>query len=237
MKMMKRLLLALVLVALCCALAACQKSEPAATTQNTQAPAAFATAEPAGNPDDVMLTVGTYNLTRAQYENYLSTLQNYYGNYGYDVADPELQAMLKQFALQTGVEYAVMDQKLIELGLALTEEEKNAAVEQAKADWNATIEDGLAYYGLTAESTEEERANLLVTVLADLESKGYTEESYQEEAVMYAGYDKLFAHTTKDITVTDEEVVNYYNALVENDKALYENDAANYEQEIGRAHV
>ena len=230
MKMMKRLLLALVLVALCCALAACQKSEPAATTQNTQAPAVSATAEPAGNPDDVMLTVGTYNLTRAQYENYLRTLQDYYGNYGYDVSDPELQAMLKQFALQTGVEYAVMDQKLIELGLALTEEEKNAAVEQAKADWAATIEDGLAYYGLTAESTEEERANLLVTVLADLESKGYTEESYQEEAVMYAGYDKLFAHTTKDITVTDEEVVNYYNALVENDKALYENDAANYEQ-------
>ena len=230
MKMMKRLLLALVLVALCCALAACQKSEPAATTQNTQAPAVSATAEPAGNPDDVMLTVGTYNLTRAQYENYLRTLQDYYGNYGYDVADPELQAMLKQFALQTGVEYAVMDQKLIELGLALTEEEKTAAKEQAKADWNATIEDGLAYYGLTAESTEEERANLLVTVLADLESKGYTEESYQEEAVMYAGYDKLFAHTTKDITVTDEEVVNYYNALVENDKALYENDAANYEQ-------
>lgn len=230
MKMMKRLLLALVLVALCCALAACQKSEPAATTQNTQAPAVSATAEPAGNPDDVMLTVGTYNLTRAQYENYLRTLQDYYGNYGYDVADPELQAMLKQFALQTGVEYAVMDQKLIELGLALTEEEKNAAVEQAKADWNATIEDGLAYYGLTAESTEEERANLLVTVLADLESKGYTEESYQEEAVMYAGYDKLFAHTTKDITVTDEEVVNYYNAKVESDKVLYENDAANYEQ-------
>ena len=230
MKMMKRLLLALVLVALCCALVACQKSEPAATTQNTQAPAVSATAEPAGNPDDVMLTVGTYNLTRAQYENYLRTLQDYYGNYGYDVADPELQAMLKQFALQTGVEYAVMDQKLIELGLALTEEEKTAAKEQAKADWNATIEDGLAYYGLTAESTEEERANLLVTVLADLESKGYTEESYQEEAVMYAGYDKLFAHTTKDITVTDEEVVNYYNAKVESDKVLYENDAANYEQ-------
>ena len=119
---------------------------------------------------------------------------------------------------------------VMRLVTASSEEEKTAAKEQAKADWNATIEDGLAYYGLTAESTEEERANLLVTVLADLESKGYTEESYQEEAVMYAGYDKLFAHTTKDITVTDEEVVNYYNALVENDKALYENDAANYEQ-------
>ena len=231
MKMMKRLLLALVLVVLCCTLAACQKkSEPAATTQETQPTAATATAEPAGNPDDVMLTVGTYNLTRAQYEGYLTTLADYYGSYGYDVSDPELQAMLKQFALQTGVEYAVMDQKLIELGLALTDEEKAAAREQAKADWDATVEDGLAYYGLTAESTEEERANLMVTVLAELEAMGYTEESYQEESVMYAGYDKLFDYTTKDIAVTDEEVVEYYNALVENDKALYENDAASYEQ-------
>jgi len=228
MNMMKRLLLALVLVVLCCALAACQKE---AAPTPTAAPVAQTTvAQSAGNPDDVMLTVGDITLNRARYESYLSTLMDYYGNYGYDVADPELQAMLKSFALQTGVEYAVMDQKVIELGLALTEEEKNAAVEQAKADWNATVEDGLAYYGLTAESTEEERANLLVTVLTELESKGYTEESYTEDAVMYAGYDKLYAEMTKDVAVTDEAVVEYYNALVENDKTLYENDAAAYEQ-------
>lgn len=229
MKMMKRLLLALVLVVLCCALAACQKEAQPTPTAIPEAQAA-ADVQPAGNPDDVMLTVGDYKLTRAKYESYLATLKDYYGNYGYDVSDPELQAMLKQFALQTGVEYAVMDQKLAELGLTLTEEEKAAAVEDAKADWNATVEDGLAYYGLTSETSEEERANLMVTVLAELESKGYTEESYQEDAVMYAGYDKLFAHMTKDITVTDEEVVEYYNNLVEGDKALYENDAANYEQ-------
>ncbi len=229
MKMMKRLLLALVLVVLCCALAACQKkSEPAATA--TPEVQATQSAVSAGNPDDVMLTVGDFNLTRARYESYLATLLDYYGNYGYDVTDPELLAMLKSFALQTGVEYAVMDQKLAEMGLALSEEEKTAAVEKAKADWAATVEDGLAYYGLTAESTEEERANLLVTVLADLESKGYTEETYTQDAVMYAGYDKLFDAVTKDVAVTDEEVVTYYNALVENDKAIYENDAAAYEQ-------
>ena len=231
MKTMKRLLLALVIVVLCCTMTACQKkTEPAATTQTVQETAATTTAVPAGNPDDVMLTVGTYNLTRAQYENYLKTLQEYYANYGYDVSDPELLAMLKQFALQTGIEYAVMDQKLVELGLALTDEEKAAAKEQATAEWNATIEDGLAYYGLTAESTEEERANLLLTVLAELEGMGYTEESYQEDAVMYAGYDKLYNYASKDVAVTDEDVVAYYNALVENDKVLYENDAATYEQ-------
>ena len=228
MKTMKRLLLALVLVVLCCALASCQKeAQPTPTaTPEVQETAA----QTAGNPDDVMLTVGDFSLTRAQYENYLATLENYYSSYGYDVTDPELLAMLKQFALQTGVEYAVMDQKLVELGLALTEEEKAAETEAAKAEWALVLEDGLAYYGLTSESTEEERATLLVTVLAELEAQGYTEETYVEEMVMYAAYDRLFNHITKDVAVTDEEVVAYYNSLVENDKALYENDAASYEE-------
>lgn len=232
MKTMKRLLLAVVLLALCCTLAACQKeSEPTPTaTPEVQATTADVTAEPAGNPDDVMLTVGEFKLTRAKYESYLATLTDYYANYGYDVTDPELAAMLKSFALQTGAEYAVMDQKLVELGLALTEEEKTAATEKAKTEWEAVIEDGLVYYGLTEETTEEERANLLVTVLADLESKGYTEETYLDDAIMYAGYDKLYAHATQGVTVTDEEVVTYYNSLVESDKVLYENDAAAYEQ-------
>lgn len=230
MKTMKRLLLALVMVVLCCTMTACQKKTETTAANQTVQETATSTAVPAGNPDDVMLTVGAYNLTRAQYETYLKTLQEYYANYGYDVSDSELLAMLKQFALQTGIEYAVMDQKLVELGLALTDEEKTAAKEQATAEWNATIEDGLAYYGLTAESTEEERANLLLTVLAELESMGYTEESYQEDEVRYAGYDKLYDYASKDVAVTDEDVVAYYNALVENDKALYENDAASYEQ-------
>ena len=237
MKNMKRLLLALVLVALCCALAACQKeSTPAATAtpevQTTVADttAADVTAEPAGNPDDVMLTVGDYTLTRAEYENYLNSLTSYYSNYGYDVTDAELLALLKQWALQTGVEYAVMDQKLVELGLALTDEEKATATAEAKAEWEAVIEDGLAYYGLTEESTEEERANLLVTVLSDLEAGGYTEESYIEDTITYAGYDKLYDYATKDVAVTDEDVVEYYNTLVESDKSLYEGNAASYEQ-------
>ena len=237
MKNMKRLLLALVLVALCCALAACQKeSTPSATAtpeaQTTVADttAADVTAEPAGNPDDVMLTVGDYTLTRAKYENYLNSLTSYYSNYGYDVTDAELLAQLKQWALQTGVEYAVMDQKLVELGLSLTDEEKAAATESAKAEWEAVIEEGLTYYGLTEESTEEERANLLVTVLSELEAGGYTEESYIADTITYAGYDKLYAHAAKDVTVTEEDVVEYYNSLVENDKSLYEGNAASYEQ-------
>ena len=228
MKMMKRLLLAVMLVVLCCALAACQKDAPETTNTNasvaTNAPAA------AGNPDDVMITVGEEKITRAEYEDALATLTNYYGSYGYDLSDPTLAALVKQYALQTCVEYAAMDIKLVELGLALTQEEKDAAIAAAQENWDATIADGLTYYGITEESTEEERGQMLLTVLAELESMGYTQTSYKEDGLRFAGYDKLFAHVTEGVTVTDEEVVDYYNSLVASDKTLYENDAAAYEQ-------
>ena len=218
MKMMKRMLAFLLMLVMCCSLTACKKDEPADAGVVV--------------PEGVMLIVGDYELTREKYEEYLATLTNYYANYGYDAStDASLAQMLQQFALQTGIEYAVLDQKLVELGLALTDEEKAAAKESAKAEWDATVEEGLAYYGITAESTEEERSTTLVSVLAELESMGYTEESYVEDTVVFAGYDKLFAHVTKDVTVTEEDVLNHYNTLVEADKAEYENNAAAYEQD------
>lgn len=229
MKMMKRLLLALVLIVVCCTLAACQK-ESDKTPAATATPEAQTTAATAGNPDDVMITIGKETVTRAEYENYLATLTSYYTNYGYDANDPALAAMLKEYALQTGVEYAVMNQKVEEMGLSLSEEEKAAAVADAKAQWEATVQDGLAYYGITETSTDEERSATTLSVLAELESMGYTEESYTADALTYAAYDKLYAEITKDITVTDEAVVEHYNALVEADKAAYENNAAAYEQ-------
>lgn len=189
---------------------------------------AAALAETSG--EDVMLTVNGTALTRSEYEGYLDTLVNYYGNYGYDTTDETVMIALKAIAMQTGIEYIVMDQKLEELGLALTETESAAAAAAAAEQWAATIEDGLTYYGITDESTEEERAETLVSVLAELETMGYTEESYTADSIKYEAYDKLYAYITKDVNVTDDEVVAYYNSLVEADKATYANDAAAYEQ-------
>ena len=228
MKMMKRLLALVMMLAICCTLTACKKEE-AAPAAPTQAPAATQTSA-TGNPDDVLVTLGEDTITRAEYETYLATLNTYYTNYGYDVTDPAIAAMLKQFALQTGVEYAVMDKKVVELGLSLTEDEKAAAIADAKTQWEAAVADGLNYYGITAESTEEERSTTTVTVLAELEAMGYTEESYQTDALQFAAYDKLYAEVTKDVTVSEDDVIAHYNNLIETDKAIYENDAAAYEQ-------
>lgn len=224
MKMMKRLLAFLLMLVMCCALTSCKKDEaPAATATN--APAA-----PTGNPDDVMITVGNAAITRAKYEDYLNTLVTYYANYGYETSDADMMTMLQEIALNTAVEYAVMDQKIAEMGLTLTEDEKNAAIADANAQWESVIADGLAYYGITEESTEEERSSTTLTVLAELESMGYTAESLAADAVENAAYNKLYDVVTKDVTVSDEDVKAYYDNLVETDKAKYENDVAAYEQ-------
>ena len=228
MKMMKRLLSFLLMLAMCCALTACSKDE-ASTVSATDAPPAANGTETTANPDDVMITIGSETVTRAEYEEYLNTMVNYYSNSGYDVTDPQLYAVLQEIALKTGVEYAVMDQLIAEKGLTLTEDEKAAIIADAQADWDAIVADGLSYYGITEESTEEERSAMTVSVLAELESMGYTPESFQADAMVNAGYNKLYEDITKDVAVSDEDVLAYFDSLVEADKASYENNVAAYE--------
>lgn len=228
MKMMKRLLSFLLMLAMCCALTACSKEE-ASTVSATDAPPAANGTETTANPDDVMITIGSETVTRAEYEEYLNTMVNYYSNSGYDVTDPQLYAVLQEIALKTGVEYAVMNQLIAEKGLTLTEDEKAAIIADAQADWDAIVADGLSYYGITEESTEEERSAMTVSVLAELESMGYTPESFQAESVVNAGYNKLYEDITKDVSVSDEDVLAYFDSLVEADKASYENNVAAYE--------
>ena len=229
MKHNTRLAALLMALAMLLTMTACSKEPKNDAPVVTQAPAVADTAaQPAA--DYVMATVNGTSVTYGEYAGYLATMVTYYTNYGYDVSDPTFYAMLKQFALQTGVEYAVMNQKLTELGLALTDAEKEATMASAKEYWESQVAAGMTYYGITDESTEEERAATLVSVLAELEAMGYTEESYVAESVQFAGYDKLYEDMTKDVTVTEEAVINHYNTLVAADKAAYENDAAAYEQ-------
>lgn len=209
MKRMNRLLALVLALALCCGMAL---------------------AEAAQSPDDVMATVNGQAITRAAFEEYEGNLNAYYTNMGYDVTTESNAAAIKEIALMTLVQYSVMDQKIVELGLSLTDEERADAEQEAREVWEETLEEGLAYYGKTETSTEAEVAALLVQVLSELESMGYTEESYIEEAVLNAGYVKLENEMVRDVVVSDEEVLAYYNELVASDQVAYANDAAAYEQ-------
>jgi len=189
----------------------------------------LALAETAGSPEDVMASANGQTITRAEYDMYLEVMNSFYANQGYDVTEEANAAAIKEITLMTLVQYAVMDQKMVELGVTLTDEEKADAAQAAREEWEAVVEEGMYYYGATDTATEEEKAAILVQVLSELENMGYTEQSYIDDAIVNAGYIKLENEMVKDITVTDEDVVAYYNELVAADEVAYKNDAAGYE--------
>ena len=184
------------------------------------------------SPEDVLATVNGVAVTRATYDSCLAQLQDEYAAYGYDVTDPTIAAVLQQIALQTAIEYALLDAKLVELGLQLSDAELADAAQIAREDFSMQVDmivDQYGYYGLADISTEEGRAAVLLEVLSQLEAMGVTEASYIAQAQVYAGYDKVFAWIVRDVTVTDVEVRAHYEELVEADRIAYANDVAAYE--------
>lgn len=185
-----------------------------------------------GSPDDVLVTVNGRPVTRAAFEAELTLVEDFYASYGYDVTDPTIAPILQQIALESVVEYAVLDCVIEENSLQLTDAELADAAQIAREDFNMQVDllvDEYGYYGLADISTEEGRAATMVTVLAQLEEMGITEASYIAQAQTYAAYDKVYAWVVADVTVTEEEVLAHYESLVEADRIAYANDVPAYE--------
>lgn len=182
--------------------------------------------------DDVMAMVNGVPVTRQAYENYLSNITEYYAYYGYDVTTPENAAYLRYLSLSTLVQLALMDQKITEMGVELTEAERAAAEQEGRELWVQDVSNALVYRGVTPASSEAERAAVMVQLLSELEALGYTEESYIAEAVSSALYVKLENLMVEGATVPEGEVEYRYAQLVEADRLRYAEDAAAYESTL-----
>lgn len=228
MKSPKRLM-ALALAATLMCLPGASLAENAAATD---APAAIeeTTTTVAEDPNEVLATVNGVEITRARFNTFYQSMLSYYGQY-YDTTNESLQAAIRQSALTVAVQYAVMDQKLVELGLSLTDEEIAAVEAEAQTNWDAAVQNGMEYMGITDDSTDEERASTMVEVLSSLEAEGFTEESYKASCVEEAGYNKLMDDIVKDVTVSDEDVQAEFDSLVEADKEKYEGHVDQYEND------
>ena len=222
--------------------------EPEAEIQVTDEPEAVDTVADAaedepvaaaaeGNPNDVMVTVNGSAITRADYNVYLTDIMDYYMQYasyfyqyGIDVTSDDMMPYYEEMALETAIEFKLISQMAVNLGLAPTEEEiaqltaDNAAQWAEAVDWYAQT-----YYGVTEESTEEEWANARLSAVALLESWGYTEESLLEGAIGNLEYEKVYAYVVQDVEVTDADIQAAYDAYVEEDRAMFEGDVGYYE--------
>ena len=184
------------------------------------------------SPEDVLATVYGIPVTRAQYDDALTQMEDMYSSYVYDVTDPTIASVLQQIALDTAIEYAMLTKVIEDNGLQLTDEELADSAQAAREDFNAQVDqivDEYGYYGMADISTEESRAAVLVTVLSQLEAMGVTEASYIADIQRFDGYDKAYDWIVRDMTVTDEEVRAHFDELVEADRVAYENDVLAYE--------
>ena len=181
------------------------------------------------SPGDVLATVNGTPITREAFETYLANLTAYYSYYGYDVTTPENASHLKYMTLSTLVQLVLMDQKITELNVTLTDTERAAAEAEGRKMWLTDLDNALSYYGITATSSEAERASALVQALSELEALGYTEQSYIDDSVANALYVKLEAMMVEGATVPEGEVEALYAELVEADRVRYADDAAAYE--------
>ena len=191
---------------------------------------ALAETETTASAEDVLALVNGTPITRGEVEEVLASIQSYYSQYGYDVSSEEVLPYLNQMALETAVQTALMDQKAIDLGIVITDEEKAQIEADVAQYWEEVVTSYVDYYGgLTEESTEEEIAAARVNVLGMLESMDYTEAVLVESEMSNAKYEKVEAEMIKGAVVADTEVQAAYDARVLEDEAAYKEDIASYE--------
>lgn len=179
--------------------------------------------------DQVVATVNGVEVLQSEVEIIYNNLYSSYSTYimyGY-LTEEDVSGM----ALDYAVQLEVMRQKATELGYTSFTEEELA---QLESDTDAYWEELVGYveanlYGLTDESTDEEKSTARLNALAYLESLGYTRDDMLEENKDSLWFDKLYAMIVEGADVTDEEVEAYFNELVLEDEASYKDDISTYE--------
>ena len=236
--MTKRLLCILLSLALLIASAAAfaesAETEPAAAPEAAaEAPAA----ETAPAEEPVLLAVvNGEEITTAHPE--VEYWINYYmyqlSMSGYDTTDPELEKTVRQYALFNTMRFIVIRQKAAEYGLdQFTDEEKADMEARAKSEWEGIVENYMAGYGITDESSEEDKAAARADAEAALLEEGYDEATYVREYMDSELNNTLITRLTDyvagDVTVTDEDVENHFMELVREDEETYSADIGSYE--------
>lgn len=180
-------------------------------------------------PGDVLATVNGDAITRAEFDAYLAPLMDYYEDNGYDVTDPDTLNEIREMTMSTLVQLRLMEQKIAEMGLVLTETERACAAQDGREAWAADVRNAMSRYGVTDADDEATRAAALVQVLAELEALGYTEQSYIDDAVENALYIKLEEQMVGGVTVTDAQIAAGYHERVAAQQEIIGEDVAFYE--------
>ena len=157
---------------------------------------------------------------RAEYE-----YRAYYYS-SFDMDADEYSDLIKQEVLQSLVEDAILRQKAEEFGLYELTQADMEAVEQKARE---TYEDTVAYYmvyRVREGKTDEEVRQETVDYLA---GEDYTLESVTQTLMNQTWRDRLYAYVTRDLTLTDAALEDYYRSELTSAELTYGADPLEYE--------
>ena len=155
-------------------------------------------------------------------------------NNGLDVSSEESIISINQRALDYTIQTLLMRQELAKRGQAVTADDIAANESAFRADWENVVTSFMANYGITEESSEEDRVAARADALSELENQyGYTEDLYVAESGIFYDLEetieRIRAIASEGVTVTDEDVDAYFAELVANDQEMFENNTFMYE--------
>ena len=205
---------------------------PAEETADTVAETAETPAEPVllvtVNGQEIMSDNDYLNAVITQYEGQAESN-------GYDVTSPEIIEAIRQYSLKYTLHSTLLHQKATELGMdTITDEEKAKIEAEAKEEWDSIVESYATQSGLMSdESTEEEKVAARAQIEASFLTIGYDEARFVRETVEgqmeNTMANRLMDYLTADKSVTEEEIQNYFNDLVSEDRETYADNVDMYE--------
>lgn len=230
--MMKRLVCILLSLMLLTA-AAFALAEGAAT----EAPAADVPAADAESADEPPVLLVTVNGKEIYSDDpfLMKTLQYYMSQI--DTSDPANLTLAQQYAMNYTILIGCLArEKAAEFGLdQFTEEEKAQMKTDAEQYWDGIVDNFVAEMGnITETSTDDEKAaaradaEALILTQYGVDKEMYVKD-YVDDQMESVMLERLVAHLRTGEPVSDEDVQNYFNDLVADDKEQVGDDAAMYE--------
>ena len=147
-------------------------------------------------------------------------LNSYYAMFGMDSERPTDEASIIPVVIDGYVQNLVAAQKAKEWGCdQLTDEETAEAQASAQEQYDALLDQVVAYYYDDEELTDEEAREKAAAFAVE---NGATLESYVESAVQQKSLEKLQREAVKDVALTEEDLQAAYETATADAKAEYE---------------
>ena len=222
--MMKKLLAILLALAMMLSMTAVFAEGEATETTETAAEAAPVS-------DTLLVTVNGQEIREndERLQEYLSSLLEQV-----DTSNGDMERVARMYAMS----YMMQEIMLREKASANGPVDEEALTKTAKEEWAGIVEQFMeGLYGITAESSEEDKTAARADALNYLETNyGYTEDSYVQEVVegqplndAYAALLEELKASRTDLAASDEDIQKLYDETVAEEMESIGNEASTYE--------